>query len=127
MHLQHAMLLLELQVFFVQGVDTIDHGLDKLNLGVSKSVLVGDVVGVSGLATRLTTGAAGLDSQLLTPSPELALALLGPSRQVNVDGGPHSSSQVCGAGVDVSELLRQLEVPARFSLDRVLDSLDATG
>ena len=33
------------QVLLVQGVDTIDHLLDELHLGVAKTVLVGDVVG----------------------------------------------------------------------------------
>ena len=43
-----------------------------------------------------------------------------------MDGGPHASAQVGGAGVDVAELLGQLEVLARLSLDAVTDSLDAT-
>ena len=51
-----AMLCLQGVVFFVEGVDTIDHLLHKLNLGVSQPVLVGDVVGDAGLAARLTTG-----------------------------------------------------------------------
>ena len=120
------MLQLQLNIFLVKGVDTIDHGLDKLDLGVSQSVLVGDVVGVSSLATRLTAGATGLDSELLAPGLELVNALLGPSGEVDVDGGPHASAQVGGAGVDVAELLGQLEVLARLSLDTLLDSLDAT-
>jgi len=120
-------LLLELQVLLVQGVDTVNHGLDKLDLGVSQSVLVGDVISVSGLATRLTAGATGLDGELLAPLLQGWETLLGPAGQVNVDGGPHASAQVGGAGVDVAELLRQLEVLARLSLDAVLDSLDATG
>merc|ERR1719236_325437 len=123
----HAVLLLELNILLVQGVDTVNHGLDKLDLGVSQSVLVGDVVGVSSLATRLTAGATGLDGELLAPGLELVNALLGPSGEIDVDGGPHASTQVGGAGVDVAELLRQLEVLARLSLDTVLDSLDATG
>jgi len=123
----HAVLLLEFQVFLVQSVDTVNHGLDKLDLGVSQSVLVGDVISVSGLATRFTTGATGLDSEFLAPLLQSWETLLGPSGEVNVDRGPHASTQVGGAGVDVAELLRQLEVLARLSLDRVLDSLDATG
>jgi len=123
----HAVLLLEFQVLLVQSVDTVNHGLDKLDLGVSQSVLVGDVISVSGLATRFTTGATGLDSEFLTPLLQSWETLLGPSGEVNVDRGPHASTQVGGAGVDVAELLRQLEVLARLSLDTVLDSLDATG
>jgi len=123
----HAVLLLPLQVLLVQSVDTVNHGLDKLDLGVSQSVLVGDVVGVSGLAARLSAGATGLDSELLAPGLELVDALLGPAGKVNVDGGPHAGTQVGGAGVDVAELLGQLEVLAGLSLDAVADSLDATG
>jgi len=120
-------LLLELQVLLVQGVDAVNHGLDELDLGVSQSVLVGDVVGVSGLAARLAAGATGLDSELLAPGLQLVDALLGPAGKVNVDRGPHAGTQVGGAGVDVAELLGQLEVLARLSLDAVTDSLDATG
>merc|ERR1712002_1016400 len=122
----HAVLL-EFQVLLVQSVDTVNHGLDKLDLGVSQSVLVGDVISVSGLATRFTTGATGLDSEFLAPLLQSWETLLGPSGEVNVDRGPHASTQVGGAGVDVAELLRQLEVLARLSLNTVLDSLDATG
>ena len=122
----HAVLLLEFQVFLVQSVDTVNHGLDKLDLGVSQSVLVGDVISVSGLATRFTTGATGLDSEFLAPLLQSWETLLGPSGEVNVDRGPHASTQVGGAGVDVAELLRQLEVLARLGLDAVADSLDAT-
>ena len=122
----HAVLLLELHVLLVQGVDSVNHGLDELDLGVSQSVLVGDVVGVSGLAARLSAGATGLDSELLAPGLELVDALLGPAGKVNVDGGPHAGTQVGGAGVDVAELLGQLEVLAGLSLDAVADSLDAT-
>jgi hypothetical protein len=38
-------LLLELQILLVESIDTVNHGLDKLNLGVSKTVLVGDIIG----------------------------------------------------------------------------------
>merc|ERR550539_334254 len=122
----HAVLLLPFKVLLVQGVDTVNHGLDKLDLGVSQSVLVGDVVGVSGLAARLSSGATGLNSELLAPGPELVNALLGPAGKVNVDGGPHAGTQVGWGGVDVAELLGQLEVLARLGLDTVADSLDAT-
>jgi len=123
----HAVLLLQFEVLLVQGVDTVNHGLDKLDLGVSQSVLVGDVIGVSGLAARLAAGATGLDSELLAPLLQGWETLLGPAGQVDVDGGPHAGAQVGWAGVDVAELLRQLEVLARLGLDAVADSLDATG
>ena len=41
----HIVLLLELKILLVEGVDTINHDLDELNLRVSKTVLVGDVIG----------------------------------------------------------------------------------
>merc|ERR1719268_155423 len=53
--------------------------------------------------------------------------MLGPAGQVNVDGGPHASTKVGGAGVDVAEPLIQAEVLARLLLHRVLDSLDTLG
>merc|ERR1719317_1834536 len=80
-------------VLLPQGVDTINHLLDQLNLRVSEPVLVGDVIGVSGLATRLSTGSTGLQVKLLATSLELVNAVLGPAGQVNVDGGPHASAK----------------------------------
>ena len=121
----HAVLLLELKIFLVEGVDTINHGLDKLDLGVAQAMLVGNVVGVSSLATRFTTGATGLDGELFAPLLEGFETFLGPSGQVNVDRGSHASSQVGWAGVDVAELGGEQEVLAALSLDRVTDSLDA--
>ena len=48
-----AVLLLQGLVLLPEGVDTVNHGLDESNLGVSQPVLVGHVVGaacgVSGL------------------------------------------------------------------------------
>jgi len=46
----HAVFLLEFQILLVKGVDTINHGLDKLDLGVSKTMLVGNVISVSSLS-----------------------------------------------------------------------------
>ena len=43
----HAVLLLPLEVLLPEGVDTVNHALAELNLGVSKTMLVGDVVGVA--------------------------------------------------------------------------------
>merc|ERR1719490_683520 len=114
-------------ILLPEGVDSINHLLDELNLGVSEPVLVGDVVGVSSLATGLSTGSTGLQVKLLATSLELGHAVLGPARQVNVDRGPHASSKVGGAGVDVTEPLIEAEVLAGFLLNRVLDSLDTLG
>merc|ERR1712012_465883 len=120
-------ILLELFVLIPEPVHTINHLLDQLDLRVSEPVLVGDVVGVSGLATRLSTGATGLQVKLLATSLELVNAVLGPAGQVNVNRCPHASTKVGGAGVDVAEPLIQAEVLARLLLHRVLDSLDTLG
>merc|ERR1712170_177096 len=123
----HAVLLLELKILLPQSVDSVNHDLDQLDLRVAKSVLVGDVISVSSLATRFTTGSTGLDSKLLTSGLELVNTLLGPSWKVNVDRGSHASTKIGWAGVDVSVLLGESIVLARLSLDRLLDSLDTTG
>merc|ERR1719291_1259145 len=114
-------------ILLPEGIDAINHLLDELNLGVSEPVLVGDVVGVSSLATRLSTGSTGLQVKLLATSLELGHAVLGPARQINVHRGPHASSKVGWAGVDVTEPLVETEVLARLLLHRVLDSLDTLG
>jgi len=88
----HTVLLLELKVLLVQGVDTVNHDLDKLNLGVTQTVLVGNIVGATSLATRFTSGASGLDGQLLASSLQLVNALLGVAGEVNVHRGAHTSS-----------------------------------
>ena len=48
----NAVLLLESLVFLPEGVDTVNHGLDKLDLGVSQPVLVGDVIGAAWIEGR---------------------------------------------------------------------------
>jgi hypothetical protein len=40
-------LLLQLDILLPEGVDTVNHGLDETDLGVSETMLVGDVVGVA--------------------------------------------------------------------------------
>merc|ERR1719435_226419 len=108
----------------VEGVDTVNHDLDQLDLRVSKTMLVGDVISASSLAARFSAGSTGLDSELFTASLELVNRFLGPAREVNVDGGTHTSSKVGGAGVDIAVLLGESKVLATFSLDRVSNSLD---
>merc|ERR1712012_382341 len=90
-------------------------------------MLVGDVISVSSLATRFSAGSTGLDSELLASGLELVNSLLGPSGEVNVDGGSHASTEVGGAGVDIAILLGQSIVLARLGLDGLLDSLDTAG
>jgi len=120
-------LLLELEVLLPEGVDSINHDLDQLDLGVAKTVLVGDVISVSSLAARFTAGSTGLNSELLASGLELVNRLLGPSREVNMDRGSHASTEVGGAGVDVTVLLGQSVVLARLGLDGLLDGLDTAG
>jgi len=120
------MFLLPFQIFFVESINCINHDLDQLDLRVSKTMLVGDVISASSLATRFSAGSTGLDSELLTASLELVNTFLGPAREVNVDGGTHTSSKVGGAGVDITILLRESKFLSRFSLDRISNSLDTT-
>jgi len=120
----HAVLLLELNIFLPEGVDSVNHDLDQLDLRVSKTVLVGDVISVSSLATRFSAGSTGLDSELLASGLELVNSLLGVAGEVNVDGGSHASTEVGGAGVDVAVLLGQSVVLARLSFDAISDGLD---
>merc|ERR1719458_295257 len=122
-----AVLLLQGLLLLPEGVDTVNHGLDEGDLGVSQPVLVGHVVGAAIEATRLSAGSTGLDCELLAPLLQGVKTLLCVSGQVNHDGGPHAGSEVGGAGVDVAELLGKGKVLAGFSLDGVSDSLDATG
>jgi len=119
--------LLEFLVLLPQLVHTVNHLLDELNLGVSQPVLVGDVVSVSSLSTRLAAGSARLQVQLLAASLEFVDGVLGPAGEVDVDGGPHAGTEVGGAGVDVTVLGIEAEVLARLLLDGVLDTLDTLG
>merc|ERR1719402_2009374 len=115
-------------ILLPEGVDAINHLLDELNLGVSEPVLVGDVVGVSSLATRLSAGSTGLQVKLLATSLEpVNTGLFGPALKVNMNGCPHTSAEVGWAGVDVAVLLVQTEVLSRLLLDGLLNSLDTLG
>ena len=120
------MLFAEFNVFLPQGVDTINHGLDKTNFGVSKTMLVGNVISVSSLSTRFTTGSTGLNGKLFASGLKGIKTFLGPSGEVDVDGGSHASSKIGWARVNVTELFGQLEVLAGFSLDGVLYSLNTS-
>merc|ERR1719461_379635 len=123
----HAVLLLPFQVLLPESVDSVDHLLDKFDLRVSKTVLVGDVICAPSLSTRFSTGSTGLDVKFLAACLELVNGLLGPAGKVNVDRGAHSSAKIGWAGVDVAVLLGQSKVLAALSLDGVSDGLDATG
>jgi len=92
MEFLHSVLLLPLQVLLPEGVDTVNHDLDQLDFGVTQTMLVGDVIGVTGLAARFSAGSTGLNGKFLAPGLELVNGLLGPAREINVDGGTHASS-----------------------------------
>jgi hypothetical protein len=71
----HSVFLLEFKILFPQGVDTINHGLDKSDFGVAKTMLVRNVISVTSLSTRFTTGTTGLYTQYLTPQTQSYLTL----------------------------------------------------
>jgi len=119
-----SVLLLELKVLLVEGVDTVNHGLDELNLGVAETVLVGDVISSTSVTARFTAGTTGLEGKDLAPLLQGGETLLVPAGQVNVDRGAHASAEVGGAGVDVAELGAEEEVLAGLGLDGVTDGLD---
>jgi len=120
-------LLLEGNVLSVQGVDTVNHALDELNLGVAQTMLVGDIVGDASLAAGFTAGTTGLNLEFFTSLLEGIEAFLGPAGQVNVDGSPHAGAKVGGAGVNVAVLGIKTEVLAALGLDGVTDGLNAAG
>jgi len=121
------MLLLEGEVLIVQSVDSVNHGLDELNLGVTKTMFVGDVISDASLTTRFTAGTTGLESELFAPLLQSGETLLGPSGEVNVDRGAHTGAQVGGARVEVSIDRVEHEFASRFGLDRLSDSIDTAG
>ena len=125
-HLE-AVLLLEIKIFLEQGVHSVNHGLDQLNLRVAQTMLVGNIVGDAIMATRFSAGSTWLNLKLFTTSLQGRETFLGPAGEVNVDGSPHACAQVGGAGVEVSVFGVKKEVLSRFLLDNITDSLDATG
>merc|ERR1719356_550363 len=124
---RNAILCLESLVLFPQSVDSVNHLLDQLYLRVPKSVFVGDVISMSSLATRFSSGTSGLKMKLLTPGLELINTMLSPSREINMDRCSHASTKIGGAGMNVTILLIQAEALARFLHDRVSNSLDTLG
>ena len=62
------MLLLEFSVFLDKGVDTINHLLYQLDLAVTQPMLVGDVIGDTGLSTGLSFSTSWLKVKSFTAS-----------------------------------------------------------
>jgi len=110
-------LLLVFLVFLPQNIDTVNHLLYKLNLRVSKSVLVGNVISEACLSTRFSTGSTGLKVELFASGLEGIHSVLGPSWKVNMDRGSHTSTKVGWAGVNVSVVGVKAEVLSRLLLD----------
>ena len=124
--LDEAVFLLKGNVLSVQSVDTVNHGLDKLDFRVAETMLVGDIVSNTSLTTRFTAGTTGLESKILAPGLQGGKAFLGPAGQVDVNGSSHASTQVSGAGVQVTQFFVKHEFLARFGLNGVSNSLDTT-
>ena len=78
------------------------------------------------MSARFTTGSTGLNGKLFASGLKGIKTFLGPSGEVDVDGGSHASSKIGWARVNVTELFGQLEVLAGFSLDGVLYSLNTS-
>merc|ERR1740129_1591721 len=116
--------LLQSNIFSVKSVNTINHSLNQLNFRVSQTMLIGNVIGTACLTTRFTTGTTGLYIQFLASGLQFVNTFLGPSGQVNVDRSSHTSTQVGGAGVQVSQSFIEHEFSARFSHDGIPNSLD---
>ena len=82
---------------------------------------------LTSLSARFTTGSSGLYRELFASLLEGWKTFLGPSGEIDVDGGSHAGSKIGWAGVNITELFGQLEVLAGFSLDGVLYSLNTSG
>jgi len=118
---------LQFLVFLPELVDSVNHLLDKLDLRISQSVLVRDVISVTSLTTRFSTSTTRLEMKLLTSFLELLHTVLGPSWEVNMHGSSHASTKIGWAGMDVTVFGVETEVLSRLLFDGVTNSLDASG
>merc|ERR1712106_1140765 len=121
------MFLLQCNIFLVESINTINHALNKLNFRVSQAMLVGDIICAASLATRFSTSTTRLYLEFLTSFLESINTIGSPARQINMDRGPHTSTQVGGAGVNIAIFGIKTEVISRLSLNRITNSLDTTG
>ena len=98
-----------------QGFNTVDHVLDKLLLGLSKSSPVGDVE-----HTIVGLGVLSVDTS------DLHLVLIGhlveglfishKLRKLDMDGASHGGSQVSWAGSDVTKMIIASEFTNRLDV-----------
>ena len=86
------------------GLNTVVHVLDEILLGSTESSLVGDVIGGVCRFGVLTVDTADLDIVLVSDSLECG-PVLGELGELDVDGGAHGSTEVGGAGSNVTEVL----------------------
>jgi len=75
-----CLLSYKLLVLLPELVDSINHLLDQLHLWVSQPVLVGDVISVPSLTSRLPSCPSRLEMKLLTSGLQLVHTMLCPSR-----------------------------------------------
>merc|ERR1711990_1293980 len=84
--------------------DTIDDELQELDLGITDTIGVGDVVGAVAGGGVDTTGTTLLETEEVQDGVEFLL-ILGEAGKFDVDTGAETGSQVGWAGQDVSEML----------------------
>lgn len=87
-----------------EEANTVADELQELDLGVSNTISVGDVVGAVGGGGVDTTGSALLETEELENLVELLL-VLAQGGELDVDAGAEAGSEVGWAGQDVAEML----------------------
>jgi len=87
-----------------EEADAVADELEELDFGISDTIGVGDVVGAVGGGSVDTTGTTLLETEEVQDLVELLL-VLGQRRELDVDAGTETSSQVGWAGQDVAEML----------------------
>ena len=97
------------------GFDAIIHVLDKLNLGTSKSSLVGYVIGMVRWLAVLSMDTSNLDEVFSCDFLKL-IFLLPKIRKLNMDWGPEGSTKVGWARCDVTKTLVMWELSNFFNL-----------
>lgn len=66
----NSVFFLQIFIFSDEGIDSADHSLDELNFTVSKSMFIRDIIKVSSVTTRFSSGSSGLESKGFTSSLE---------------------------------------------------------
>merc|ERR1712187_931858 len=89
-------------------------------------MLVGDIISMASLTPRLSTSTARLEMEFLTSCLQFINTVIGPSRQINMDRGPHASTKVGRTGVNVAIFLIQAEIFSGLCFDRITNSLDSS-